>query len=72
MKNKILIGRVISHPLSMHIMPKKHDSTRFAPHYLIFGWHPRLAIDAYLGLDQVSDSAKSMESYVQKTKKRLQ
>ena len=22
----------------------KHDSTGFAPHYLMFGWHPRLAI----------------------------
>ena len=50
----------------------KHDSTGFAPHYLMFGWHPRLAIDAYLGLDQLSDSAKSRESYVQKMKKRLQ
>ena len=38
----------------------------------MFGWHPRLAIDAYLGLDQLSDSAKSRESYVQKMKKRLQ
>ena len=38
----------------------------------MFGWHPRLAIDAYLGLDQLSDSAKSREYYVQKMKRRLQ
>ena len=50
----------------------KHDSTGFAPHFLMFGWHPRLAIDAYLGLDKISDSEKSRESYAQKMKKRLE
>ena len=50
----------------------KHDSTGFAPHFLMFGWHPRLAIDAYLGLDKISESEKSRESYAQKMKKRLE
>ena len=27
-----------------------HDSRGFAPYYLMFSWHPRLAINAFLGL----------------------
>ena len=27
-----------------------HVSTGFALYYLIFDWHPRIAIDAFLGL----------------------
>ncbi len=49
----------------------RHDSTGFSPHYLLFGWHPRLAVDAYLGVDNVADSSGSRESYVIKLKKRL-
>ncbi len=48
-----------------------HESTGFSPHYLMFGWHPRLAIDAYLGVDNVTDESGSRETYTKKLKKRL-
>ena len=28
----------------------RHESTGFLPHYLLFGRHPRLAVDAFLGI----------------------
>ena len=37
----------------------EHDSTGFAPYYLMFGWHPRLAIDAFLGHPSNNLIAKS-------------
>ena len=40
-----------------------HDSTGFAPYYLIFGRHPRLEIDAYLGLPSNNLIAKSKKDY---------
>ena len=50
----------------------RHESTGFSPHFLMFGWHPRLAIDAYLGLESRTEGGKSRTSYAQKLKKRLQ
>ena len=35
-----------------------HDSTGFSPYFLMLGLHPRLAIDAFLGLN--SDSLNSI------------
>jgi hypothetical protein len=29
----------------------RHESTNYSPHLLMFGWHIRLNIDAFLGVD---------------------
>ena len=50
----------------------KHDSTGYSPYFLMFGRHPRLAIDAYLGLNSPEESISYREHYVTKLKKRLQ
>lgn len=50
----------------------RHESTGFSPHYLLFGWHPRLAIDAFLGMEDYTSTSKiSKSNYVTKLKKRL-
>ena len=60
-------------PSSVHAYnATKHDSTGFSPHFLMFGWHPKLAVDAYLGIDNDTEKCKSRESYAKKLKKRLE
>jgi len=52
----------------------RHDSTGFSPYFLMFGRHPRLAIDAFLGLKSQNDSsrASSKDHYAKKLQKRLE
>ena len=50
----------------------RHDSTGFSLYFLMFGRHPRLAIDAYLGLQSPSPNEQnvgSREHYANKLKK---
>ena len=48
----------------------RHKSTGFASHYLMFGRHPRLAVDAFLGIKQESESSDKSQ-YLSGVKKRL-
>jgi hypothetical protein len=49
----------------------RHDSTGFTPHYLLFGRHPRLAIDAFLGIEPDRSDNVDKSSYISKLKARL-
>ena len=50
----------------------KSDATGFSPHYLMFGWHPRLPIDAALGSNTEPNGVQSQSAYVRKLQNRLQ
>lgn len=50
----------------------RHESTGLSPHFLMFGRHPRLAIDAFLGIDpNDTQRSKSHSNYVRDLQKRL-
>lgn len=48
-----------------------HSSTGFSPHFLLFGRHPRLAIDAFLGIEPDKSEVKDKKSYVSGLRHRL-
>lgn len=50
----------------------KYETAGYSLHFLMFGWHPRLSIDAFLGTQNGLLAAEaSRDSYVQKLEKRL-
>lgn len=50
----------------------RHDTTGFTPHFLMFGRHPRLAVDAFLGIEPDKDpSNQDKSSYISGLKRRL-
>ena len=46
-----------------------HESIGHIPFYLMFGRHPRLAIDAFLGLGEIEKASRS--EYVKRLRDRL-
>jgi len=49
-----------------------HKSTGYSPYYLMFGRHPKLAIDAMLGINYSEDENRSKHEYIQKLRERLE
>ena len=58
-------------PLVQAYNSTKNDATGFSPHYLLFGWHPRLSVDAFLGNNQEDDIYESPKDYIGKLKDRI-
>ena len=48
-----------------------HDSTGYSRYFLMFGRHPSLAIDAFLGLSPDTLSAKKQTEYARKLQESL-
>ena len=60
-------------PLVHSYNATRHDSTGYSPFFLMFGRHPRLAVDTYLGLNSAEEpEVRSKEHYTTKLKKCLQ
>ena len=49
----------------------RHDSTGFSPLFLMFGRHPRLAVDIFFGLDNSRETPRNQADYVSKLQSRL-
>ena len=45
-----------------------HKSAGFSPHFLMFGLHPRLAVDAFFGIKPGNESS-DMSKYVSSLKR---
>uniref|UniRef100_A0A3B1J8K5 Gypsy retrotransposon integrase-like protein 1 n=1 Tax=Astyanax mexicanus TaxID=7994 RepID=A0A3B1J8K5_ASTMX len=49
-----------------------HQTTGQTPHFLMFGYHPRLPVDFLLGTGEVTASTEPLEEWVQKHQQSLQ
>ena len=49
----------------------RHDLTGFSPFFLMFGRRPRLAVDAFCGLDSSLETPRNQAEYIHKLQLRL-
>ena len=49
----------------------RHESTQHAPFYLLFGRHPKLPIDIYLGIQPENSEVNDKDEYIQKLREGL-
>ncbi|XP_033731471.1 uncharacterized protein LOC117321108 [Pecten maximus] len=59
-------------PLVQAYNATRNDSTGYAPVYLMFGWHPRLSVDALFGTEPREVGAAEPTSYVRKLRDRME
>ena len=59
-------------PLVQAYNATKSEATGYAPHYLMFGWNPRLPIDCFLGVDPGNEKDQTHSGYASKLQKRLE
>lgn len=57
-------------PLVQAYNATRSDATGYTPHYLMFGWHPRLPIDVFFGMD-INKEKGDHPTYVTKLKDRM-
>ena len=58
-------------PLVQAYNATRSDATGYSPHYLMFGWNPRIAIDLVLGINNNAGDVDK-QGYVNKLRQRLQ
>ena len=59
-------------PLVQAYNATKNESTGFSPHYLMFGWHTRLSVDAFLRIEPGNTGKSDHQTYARKLRERLQ
>ncbi|XP_062611547.1 uncharacterized protein LOC134273366, partial [Saccostrea cucullata] len=57
-------------PLVQAYNATRNDATGYTPHYLMFGWHPKLPIDVFFGMDLEHEKGDH-HGYVEKLKDRM-
>ena len=58
-------------PLVQAYNATRSDVTGYSRHYQMFGRHPRLSVDAFLGLQPRDEGAENPSSFAQKLRKRV-